>query len=136
MREYAEKTISFLAKREIKSVLNDAGIDTAMKIDRGLIEASIEGQVHELIIPESSEGDELHYHLPKTVKNDGSIFIRKLGLDSLYKMELSLEERIKIAKQWVPKLKQANEPWKNTGSNKNFWRCGSVAFSLVSDSNK
>jgi len=136
LRENAEKTITFLAKREIEFVLNDAGIDTAMKIDRGLIEARIEYQVHSLRIPESSEGDELHYHLPKTVKNDGSIFIRKLGLDSLYKMELSLEERIKIAKQWVPKLKQANEPWKNTGSYKNFWRCGSVAFSLVSDSNK
>jgi len=136
VREYAEKTISFLAKREIESVLNDAGIDTAMKIDREVIEASIKNQVHDLIIPESSEGDELPYRLPKTVKNDGSIFVRKLGLDSLYKMELSLDERIEIAKEWEPKLKQANEPWKNTDSNKRFWRCGSVAFSLVSDSNK
>jgi hypothetical protein len=136
LRENAEKKITFLAKREIEFVLNDAGIDTAMKIDRKLLEASIETQVHYLIIPESSEGDELHYSIPKQAKNDGSIFIRKLGLDSLYKMELSLDERIEIAKQWKPKLKQANEPWKSTDSNKKFWRCGSVAFSLVSDSNE
>lgn len=135
LRKNAENKIFFLSKREIEFVLNGAGIDTAMKIDRKLLEESIETQVHDLVIPESSEGDELQYSLPKQVKNDGSIFIRKLGLDSLYKMELTLDERIEIAKQWEPKLKQANEPWKSTDSNKKFWRCGSVAFSLVSDLN-
>jgi hypothetical protein len=45
-------------------------------------------------------------------------------------MELSIDERMKILQQWKANLKQANNPWKITDSDKNFWRCGSIAFAL------
>jgi hypothetical protein len=131
-RMEVQKQLIYLAEQQIESVLVDIGINEAINInkERKLIVKSINNQVDSIIIPEFSEIDEVLYLKSKEHQNDGSVFVRKLGLASLYKMELSIDERMKILQQWKANLKQANNPWKITDSDKNFWRCGSIAFAL------
>ncbi|WP_449419550.1 hypothetical protein [Phormidium nigroviride] len=128
-RKEAEEIVVSLSKAEIDSVLENREFSTEA---RARLKEKIEEKVHDLVIPELSEGDEFWYYNPISSNDDRNILIRKLGLDSLYKRELSIDERTEIAKKWKPNLDQANQYWKIGDNNEKLWRCSSVAFSLVS----
>jgi hypothetical protein len=130
-RKDIESILIHISVQQIEKVLMEIPYEGIMKIDRKELERSIEEQVREMVIPEV-DGD-LGRLLPQ-IMDDGSTFIRRLGLDSLYKLELTVEERTELYQNWKSDWTQANASWKPTRSSnkpKTFWCFGSAAFALV-----
>lgn len=131
-RAEAEENLCFFAEREIDNVLSELSLDLTMNLDRETIIESIKRQVNKLVIIQPSEGEDISYFQETKSEHDGSELVRTMDSYSLYKMELSVEERMEINKNWQPDLYQSTKYLeKKFSTDKTFWRCGSVAFALV-----
>ncbi len=130
-RKEIETSLIYHSIQQIEEILMEIPYKGVMEIDRKELEKSLEEQVKQLVIPEVD--DDLG-RLPSEIMNDGSTFIRRLGLDFLYKLDLTVEERTELYQNWKSDWTQANASWKPTRSSnkpKTFWCFGSAAFALV-----
>lgn len=130
-RKDIESVLTNVSTQQIEQILMEIPYEVIMEVNSNELKKSIEEQGREMVIPEVD--DDLG-RLPPKIMNDGSTFIRRLGLDSLYKLELTVEERTELYQNWKSDWTQANASWKPIRSSnkpKTFWCFGSAAFALV-----
>lgn len=128
-RKKAEQELIDVSKEGIESVLNTIKYLDLVKVDRGKLEESIIEQVKNLKLSESEADEE---YLISITSQDavGEIdFVRQVGTQRIYKINLPYNKRRKLVEDWQPdffKIKPPYEPLDEC----DLWRCGNFLFFL------
>ncbi|MBD1906454.1 hypothetical protein H6F53_13300 [Trichocoleus sp. FACHB-832] len=128
-RKKAEQELINVSKEGIESVLNTIKYLDLVKVDRGKLQEGIIEQIKNLKLSESEADKE---YLTSITSQDliGEIdFVRRIGTQSIYKINIPYNKRGDIVKNWKPNFFEINLPYKHLDEC-DLWRCGGFLFFL------
>ncbi|MBD1838863.1 hypothetical protein [Coleofasciculus sp. FACHB-501] len=128
-RKKAEQELINVSKEGMESVLNTIKYLDLVKVDRGKLQEGIIEQVKNLKLSESEADEE---YLMSITSQDliGEIdFVRQVGTQSIYKINIPSNKRGDIVTNWEPNFFEINSPYEHLDEC-DLWRCGCFLFFL------